>query len=34
MEGGLVVVKPRGLLVVVEDDPEGRVFIESAQSGI
>ena len=34
MEGELVVVKPCGFLVVVEDDPEERMFLESAQSGI
>ena len=34
MEGELVVVEPCGFLVVVEDDPEERTFLESAQSGI
>ena len=34
MEGELVVVEPCGFPVVVEDDPEERTFLESAQSGI
>ena len=34
MEGELVVVEPCGFLVVLEDDPEERTFLESAQSGI
>ena len=33
LEGELA-VKPCGFLVVVEDDPEERAFLESAQSGI
>ena len=32
MEGELVVVEPCGFPVVVEDDPEERTFLESAQS--
>ena len=34
LEGELVVVKPCGFLVAVEDDPEERAFLESPQSGI
>ena len=34
MEGELVFVKPCGFLVAVEDDPEERAFLESAQSSI
>ena len=34
MEGELVVVKPCDFLVVVEDDPAERTFLESAQSDI
>ena len=34
MEGELVVVKPCDFLVVVEDDPGERTFLESAQSGV